>query len=279
MALLPAVGLARPDVDLTDEASLDAVPWSQVGPVINAAAYTAVDAAETEQGRRDCWAVVTARPACREGPRPPHPAGPRSSSDYVFDGRDRGPRRGRTALPAGRVRPDQGRREALVAALPALDRTSGSSETANNFVATMARLADTGVSPSVVADQYGRLTFADDLAAGIVHLATADRRGHNHANDGPTRSWADIAKRVLELRADPPRTSPRPPPRPGPQQTRGPQATTQHPEPLAKVHATGTTADAAQRLPNIPRGHAASQRCRAVPNCRRDRVHPRLGVQ
>ena len=52
-------------------------------------------------------------------------------------------------------------------------RTSWVIGDGNNFVATMASLADRGIDPSVVDDQYGRLTFADDLAAGIVHLISS----------------------------------------------------------------------------------------------------------
>lgn len=205
MALLPgAVGLARPDVDLTDEASLDAVPWSQVGLVINAAAYTAVDAAETEQGRRDCWAInVTGLGRLVEKARAHRIPLVHVSSDYVFDGVAEVHDEDEPLSPLGVYGQTKAAGEALVATLPRhwIVRTSWVIGDGANFVRTMARLADTGVSPSVVADQYGRLTFADDLAAGIVHLATAAPPGvYNLTNDGPTRSWADIAKRVFELR-------------------------------------------------------------------------------
>ena len=65
----------------------------------------------------------------------------------------------------------------------------------------MANLAARGVKPSVVSDQFGRLTFADDLAAAIVHLVRsgAPFGTYNVTNDGPVRSWADIAARVFEL--------------------------------------------------------------------------------
>jgi len=49
-------------------------------------------------------------------------------------------------------------------------RTSWVIGEGKNFVATMARLAEQGVGPSVVADQQGRLTAAADLAAGVLHL-------------------------------------------------------------------------------------------------------------
>ncbi|MCB0913255.1 MAG: sugar nucleotide-binding protein, partial [Propionibacteriaceae bacterium] len=70
-----------------------------------------------------------------------------------------------------------------------------------NFVRTMADLAAKGVSPSVVDDQFGRLTFTTDLAAGIVHLlgSGAPFGTYNLSNDGPVQSWCDIARDVFEL--------------------------------------------------------------------------------
>jgi dTDP-4-dehydrorhamnose 3,5-epimerase len=254
MALLPdAVGLARPGFDLADEASLDAVAWSQVGLIVNAAAYTAVDAAETEQGRRDCWAVnVTGLARLVERARAHRIPLVHVSSDYVFDGETEVHDEDEPLSPLGVYGQTKAAGEALVATLPRhwIVRTSWVIGDGNNFVATMARLADTGVSPSVVADQHGRLTFADDLAAGIVHLATAAPPGvYNLTNDGPTRTWADIAKRVFELRgrsADDVTATTTAAWSEGKLVAPRPRHSTLN---LAKVHATGHhPADAAQRL-------------------------------
>jgi dTDP-4-dehydrorhamnose 3,5-epimerase len=70
-----------------------------------------------------------------------------------------------------------------------------------NFIATMAGLAERGIEPTVVADQHGRLTFTDTLAAGIVHLlrSQADFGTYNLTNSGPVQTWADIAADVYEL--------------------------------------------------------------------------------
>ncbi len=66
----------------------------------------------------------------------------------------------------------------------------------------MARLADSGARPSVVDDQYGRLTFTTDLADAIGHLiASGAPHGTYHVtNSGPVTSWADLAADVFELR-------------------------------------------------------------------------------
>lgn len=70
-----------------------------------------------------------------------------------------------------------------------------------NFVRTLASLAGRGISPQVVDDQFGRLTFAEDLAAAIAHLV---RRGaphgtYNVTNDGPVVNRFEIARRTFEL--------------------------------------------------------------------------------
>ena len=64
-ALAPAAGgyefRGRAQLDISDAAQLAAVDFSAYGAIINAAAYTRVDAAETAQGRREAWATnVTA---------------------------------------------------------------------------------------------------------------------------------------------------------------------------------------------------------------------------
>jgi dTDP-4-dehydrorhamnose 3,5-epimerase len=63
----------------------------------------------------------------------------------------------------------------------------------------MRRLAEKGVAPAVVADQTGRLTFADELARGIRHLLDADAAyGTYHlSNGGPVVTWHDIARQVF----------------------------------------------------------------------------------
>jgi dTDP-4-dehydrorhamnose 3,5-epimerase len=71
----------------------------------------------------------------------------------------------------------------------------------NNFVRTMARLAGDGVSPSVVADQVGRLTFTDTLAAAIEHLVSTEAPygTYNVSNAGDPTSWQQVAAAVFEL--------------------------------------------------------------------------------
>ncbi len=80
-------------------------------------------------------------------------------------------------------------------------RTSWVIGDGNNFVRTMASLAARGVEPSVVNDQSGRLSFTEDIAAGIRHLLDtgAPYGTYNLSNDGAPQSWADIAAEVYAL--------------------------------------------------------------------------------
>jgi dTDP-4-dehydrorhamnose 3,5-epimerase len=80
-------------------------------------------------------------------------------------------------------------------------RTSWVIGDGNNFVRTMKRLADDGVSPSVVADQVGRLTFTEELVRATRHLleVEAPYGVYNLSNGGDPMAWADVAKRVFEI--------------------------------------------------------------------------------
>ena len=90
-------------------------------------------------------------------------------------------------------------------------RTSWVIGEGKNFVATMARLAEQGVGPSVVADQQGRLTAAADLAAGVLHLVDsgAPHGTYHLTGSGEPCTWAQVARWVFEdLGHDPARVTP-----------------------------------------------------------------------
>lgn len=194
----------RSRIDLYNEATLDEVRWSDYDTVINAAAYTAVDAAETPEGRVDCWdANVTgvarlARHAAAHRLTLVH-----VSSDYVFDGSKHGAYLETDAIaPLGVYGQSKAAGDAIVSTVPQhyIVRTSWVIGDGNNFVRTMASLAERGIDPSVVDDQFGRLSFTDDIAAGIVHLLSVrpEHGVYNLTNEGDPMSWADIARLVYE---------------------------------------------------------------------------------
>lgn len=170
--------------------------------IINCAAYTQVDRAETDAAIAD--AVNGAAPgllaaaAARAGARLLH-----VSTDFVFNGRQTRPYRetdtpdplsvyGRSKL-AGE--------QAVAAALPdaVILRTAWVYGVhGRNFVKTMLRLAQQGTPLRVVADQVGSPTWAADIAAVLLRLITADARGLYHFASAGHTSWHGFAQAILE---------------------------------------------------------------------------------
>jgi dTDP-4-dehydrorhamnose 3,5-epimerase len=70
-----------------------------------------------------------------------------------------------------------------------------------NFVRTMLALAAKGVSPTVVADQFGRPTFASEIASTILTLVRmgAPFGTYHVTGGGPVASWAEIARATYDL--------------------------------------------------------------------------------
>ena len=204
----------RTQLDLTSESLITARRWRDYGVIINAAAYTAVDRAETASGRVDAWrsnvsAVSTlATIAARNDIVLVH-----VSSDYVFDGTSEAPYTEDSRLcPLGVYGQTKAAGDAIVATVPRhyIVRTSWVIGDGNNFVRTMAALAENGVNPRVVNDQIGRLSFTQDIADGIAHLVSANAAygTYNLTASGHPRTWADIARMVFEATGnDPERVS------------------------------------------------------------------------
>ena len=158
--------------------------------MINAAAYTAVDAAETPAGRRDAWATNVDGVAALVAAAREHRFGlVHVSSDYVFDGTREVHAEDEPFSPLGVYGQTKAAGDALVATLPRhyILRTSWVIGDGHNFVRTMAALADRGVEPGVVDDQYGRLTFTDEIARAIRHLLEVDAPygTYNLSGEGP----------------------------------------------------------------------------------------------
>ncbi|HTZ42335.1 MAG TPA: dTDP-4-dehydrorhamnose reductase [Jatrophihabitans sp.] len=220
---------ASADLDITDRAAIAAtVAGFEPDVIVNAAAYTAVDAAETDEDR--AYAVNATGPAllaaevARTGARLVH-----VSTDYVFDGTGSEPypvdaptcpksAYGRTKL-AG----EQAVRE-LAPEHGYVVRTSWVYGAAGaNFVKTMCRLEAGHDTVSVVADQTGSPTWSADLAGRLVDLGRADLpAGIYHCRGGGSTTWHGFTQAIFaELGADPARVLPtttdafpRPAPRP-----------------------------------------------------------------
>ncbi|WP_413543922.1 sugar nucleotide-binding protein [Citricoccus nitrophenolicus] len=194
--------LGRDRFDLADPAAVESIDWRRVGTVVNAAAYTAVDEAETEGGGREAWAanaegVARLAQACAQ-----HQVTlMHISTDYVFNGtKDGAYTEADTLLPVNAYGTSKAAGDLAVGVVPRhyLLRTSWVIGEGRNFVSTMASLAMRGVEPSVVSDQIGRLTFARDLAEAIIHLRNSDAPygTYNVTNSGEPGSWAEVARRV-----------------------------------------------------------------------------------
>jgi dTDP-4-dehydrorhamnose reductase len=198
--------LHRDELDASDADAVRGHDWAGVGLLVNAAAYTQVDAAQdpanlTAVRATNVDAVANlAEVADRHGATFVH-----FSTEYVFDGTHAGPMPEDLPIAPlsvyGRSKAD-GDRAAAAVDRHYLLRTSWVVGDGHNFVRTMASLADRGIEPAVVADQVGRLTFADDLAAAVDHLAGADAPfgTYNVTGDGPPSTWADVAEIIFESR-------------------------------------------------------------------------------
>jgi dTDP-4-dehydrorhamnose 3,5-epimerase/reductase len=204
-AVSAAVPVTRSTLDLASPESVADFDFGPYGIVINAAAYTKVDAAETEEGRREAWAVnVGGVGALVEAARKHRFTLVHVSSDYVFDGAQVIHSETEPFSPLGVYGQTKAAGDALVCSLPAhyLLRTSWVIGDGANFVRTMASLADRGVSPDVVDDQFGRLTFATEISRAVVHLLEnqAPYGTYNISNDGDPMTWAGIARTVFQAR-------------------------------------------------------------------------------
>jgi len=194
----------RADLDIASGDLTSARRWRDYDAIVNAAAYTGVDVAETPEGRREAWASNVAglaaltAVAAANGITMVH-----ISSDYVFDGSAAEPYREDAPLcPLGVYGQTKAAGDALVSATPRhyIVRTSWVIGEGRNFVRTMASLAERGVDPGVVNDQFGRLTFTDDIARGIRHLLSthAPYGVYNLTGAGDAVSWADVARAVFQ---------------------------------------------------------------------------------
>ena len=194
----------RADLDVTAPDIAQARRWREYGTIINAAAYTAVDAAETAAGRTAAWqanavaVTALARIAHENGITLVH-----VSSDYVFDGTGPEPyTEDAPFTPLGVYGQTKAAGDLAAATAPRhyIVRTSWVIGDGANFVRTMASLAERGIAPNVVDDQTGRLTFADDIATGVRHLLDvgAPYGTYNLTGSGPAQTWADIARDVYQ---------------------------------------------------------------------------------
>jgi len=224
------VALTRAELDITDVAAVRAAV-AEVEVVINTAAWTDVDGAETKADA--AWAVnghgagVVANACSRAGVRLLH-----VSTDYVFAGsvagdpaaapgyREDDPTGPCTEYGIGKLAGEQ----SVLAQGGSVVRTAWLyGEHGRNFVRTMLTLESSREFLDVVDDQWGQPTWTHDLAARLVALGTADAApGVFHITGSGRTTWCGLARAVFAaVGADPERVRPtttdkfpRPAPRP-----------------------------------------------------------------
>jgi len=196
------------ELDITDAAAIDQyIIEHRIDIIINAAAYTAVDKAEDDEGnayRINCTAVGNLANAARKHDLHLF----HISTDYVFPGNACIPYKeddptgplsvyGSTKLAGEKAVLESGCRATII-------RTSWLySEYGNNFVKTMLRLGAERESLRVVCDQIGGPTYAGDLARVIYQLMEngEEPQGteiYHFANEGVC-SWFDFAKTIMDI--------------------------------------------------------------------------------
>jgi len=194
------------EADITDKGTLEAI-FDRLRPAfcINAAAYTAVDKAESEPETAHAVNVTGARnlaEVCKAN----HTTLIHISTDFVFDGQKNSPYTEEDPTnPTGvyGLTKRQGEIE-IENILPEhfIVRTSWLySEYGNNFMKTMIRLAGERDAISVVNDQKGTPTNANDLAEALVGIILSGVRNYGtyHYSSEGQATWYDFAKKIFEI--------------------------------------------------------------------------------
>ena len=207
------IAIGRPDLDLADPASVvRALEAAGPDAIVSAAAYTAVDKAETESDL--AYAVNGAGPgAVAQAAKALGVPLIHISTDYVFDGTlDRPYVESDPTGPTGVYGASK-----LAGEQAVLDGHDNSavlrvawvySPFGSNFVKTMLRLAADRAELGVVGDQVGNPTSALAIADGIIQVATnmvsdssPERRGVFHMTAPGEASWADFAQAIFAASA------------------------------------------------------------------------------
>jgi dTDP-4-dehydrorhamnose reductase len=201
-----------PELDLRRPETLAAHVRPEHDLVVNCAAYTNVDGAETDEAAataiNGAGVGALGRRAAEVGATVLH-----FSTDYVFDGRATAPYAiDHPIAPVNAYGRSKAAGEAALSASGArhlIARTSWLyAPWAANFVRTMLKLGAERGDLKVVDDQLGRPTSARYLAERSWELAQADGEGFFHVTDGGQCTWFEFARAIMELSGTPCRVHP-----------------------------------------------------------------------
>jgi len=198
-----------PQLDITDRSKIEEYfNKNKIDVVINCAAYTAVDKAETEIEKArsiNTTAVQYLAETCNSH----HIPFIHISTDFVFDGKKKTSYTEEdipNPLSVYAATKLEGDRQAIrINPKTVVVRTSWVySPFGNNFVKTMLRLSETKPELRVVSDQTGSPTYARDLAEALLTIAVKaeDVKQYgifNYSNEGNI-TWYDFAKVILEIK-------------------------------------------------------------------------------
>lgn len=190
------------ELDISDRESVASFNWSRYDSVINAAAFTNVDGAETSEGRIAAWDVNAAavrnlvEAAEHHGFTLVH-----ISTDYVFDGTNPNHPEDEALSPLSVYGQSKAAGDLIVQCIKKfyIVRTSWVIGEGKNFVRTMLELGAKGINPSVVSDQVGRLTFTSELVRAIDYLLVnhVPFGIYNVTNSGDSVSWAEVTRQIF----------------------------------------------------------------------------------
>ena len=206
MALRASSTRTSTTFDFSDPKAYDKYDWSLYGTIINAGAYTAVDKAETQEGRPTAWKANAQGPALlARVAKDHHITLVHVSSDYVFDGVQEEHTEDEPFAPLGVYGQTKAAGDIAVANAPEhyILRSSWVIGEGRNFVKTMMALSNRVADPddqlgqvTVVDDQYGRLTFTTGHGRGDLPPAgqpCPEYGTYNLTGSGAVKSWAEIA--------------------------------------------------------------------------------------
>ncbi len=191
-------------LDITDFKSVNSYDWSSIDIILNAAAYTNVDGAETPEGRIAAWDVNASAVGYLSTVAEQNDLTlVHISTDYVFDGTQDPHTETEKFAPLSVYGASKAAGDIAVSTTKKhyILRTSWVIGEGKNFVRTMLDLGNRGISPTVVADQIGRLTFTSELVRAIDHLLSTEPSygTYNVSNAGESVSWADITRAIYSI--------------------------------------------------------------------------------